>query len=61
MPVYLTVSKCDLDDEFVRQKEERKTMLLNAKIMLAVYALVSCIPVLLSLATRKNDQDTNFG
>ena len=61
MPVYLTVSKSDLDDEFVRQKEERKTMLLNAKIMLAVYALVSCIPVLLSLATRKNDQDTNFG
>ena len=61
MPVSLTVSKSDLDDEFVRQKGERKTMLPNAKIMLAVYALVSCIPVLLSLATRKNDQDTNFG
>ena len=61
MPVYLTVSKNELDEGLIRQKGKRKTMLLNAKVMLTVYALVVCIAVLLSLATRKNDQDTNFG
>ena len=61
MPVYLTVSKSDLDDKFVRQKGERRTMLLNAKIMLAVYALVIIISGLLSLAASKKDQGANFG
>ena len=60
MPVYLTVSKDELDEGFIKQKEERRPMPVNGKITLAVFAVISFIAILVNSSANKKELGANL-